>query len=239
MIDIVFLGKHDVGETVYEWLCDQENTNVLSMLTRKEQLDVVRDLNPDLMISGGFEYIVPKSVLDIPNRGVINMHGSYLPYNRGANTNVWPIIEDTPAGVSLHYMTPELDAGPVIDRRKVEMRPDDTARLLLSRIEKAAITQFKEMWPRIRDKTIDPVSQESDSGTYHSQSDFVELWEIDLDEESTYRQVIDHLRATTHPPFKNAFFEEDGQKYFLDISITPAEKFNKNAGEYIKRSERS
>lgn len=238
MIDIVFLGKHDVGEIVYDWLCNQENANVMAMLTRKEQLNVAQDLNPDLMISGGFEYIIPDNILDIPDKGIVNMHGSYLPYNRGANTNVWPIIEDTPAGTSLHYMSPELDGGPIIDRRKVEVKPDDTARSLLDRIEQIAITQFKEIWPEIRDGSIDPTPQVSDSGTYHSQSDFVDLWEIDLEKKSTYREVIDHLRATTHPPFNNAYFEQNGEKYFVDISITPAAETDNNIDEYVDRSDR-
>lgn len=235
MVDIVFLGKHSVGETVYEWLCDQEDTNVLAMLTRKEQLTVIQDLNPQLIISGGFEYIVPKSVLEVPERGVVNMHGSYLPYNRGSNTNVWPIIEDTPAGVSLHYMSPKLDNGPLIDRRKVEKRVDDTAKDLLNRIEQAAVEQFKKVWPDIQDDSINLTPQDPESGTYHSKSDFVDLWELDPTESATYGQVINHLRATTHPPFNNAYFEKDGNKYFVEISITPAKETDENINEYSVR----
>lgn len=237
MIEIVFLGKHDVGEEVYEWLCDRDDSNVLAMLTQKEQLSVVEELNPDLVISGGFRYIVPESVLDVPDIGVVNMHGSYLPYNRGANTNVWPLIDGTPAGVSLHYMTAELDGGPIIDRRKVEKRPSDTAGSLLSRIEREAVQQFKQMWPAIRDDTVGRTSQDLNEGTYHSRSEFVDLWELDLDETATYRRVIDHLRALTHPPYNNAYFEVDGERYFVEVSITPAEAADENTGQYANQYE--
>lgn len=237
MTDIVFLGKHDVGETVYEWLCDRDDANVLAMLTRKEQLSVVEELEPELVVSGGFQHIVPDTVLEVPDLGVVNMHGSYLPYNRGANTNVWPLLDGTPAGVSLHYMTSELDGGPIIDRRKIEIRPEDTARSLLTRIEQAAVAQFRENWPAIRDGTVEPTPQDADAGTYHSRSEFVDLWELDLGETATYGEVIDHLRALTHPPHNNAYFEVEGERYFVEVSITPAAETDESAGEYADRHE--
>lgn len=235
MTDIVFLGKHDVGEEVYEWLCDRDEANVLAMLTRKDQLSIVEELDPELIISGGFQYIVPESVLSIPDLGVVNMHGSYLPYNRGANTNVWPLIDDTPAGVSLHYMTPKLDGGPIIDRREIETRLSDTARSLLTRIEREAVQQFKQMWPEIRDNTVETTPQDADQGTYHSRSEFVDLWDLNLDKTATYREVINHLRALTHPPYNNAYFEVEDEQYFIEVSITPATEVNESTGDYADR----
>ena len=237
MTDIVFLGKHEVGEKVYEWLCDQDDANVLAMLTQKEQLSIVHKTNPELIISGGFQHIIPESVLNVPDLGCINMHGSYLPYNRGGNTNVWPLIDQTPAGVSLHYMTPELDGGPIIDRRTIETQPSDTAKSLLTRMRREAIQQFKQVWPEIRDNTVETIPQPQDGGTYHSRSEFIDLWEIDLEESATYQEVIDHLRALTHPPYNNAYFKSDGKKYFVELSIKPVENLNETPGNYAERSE--
>lgn len=239
MIDIIFLGIHDVGTEIYEWLCDRPDANVMAMLTRKEQLSLVEELDPDLVISGGFRHIVPEAVLEVPDLGVVNMHGAYLPYNRGGNPNVWPLIDGTPAGVSLHYMTPELDGGPIIDRRTVEKQPSDTAKSLLDRIRREAIQQFKELWPAVRDGTVETTPQPNDAGSYHSRSEFVDLWELDLEETATYREVIDHLRALTHPPYNNAYFEVDGERYFVELSITPAAESEESAGEYGERSAES
>jgi methionyl-tRNA formyltransferase len=236
MVDIVFLGIHDVGEEIYEWLCDRTDANVMAMLTRKEQLSVVKKLDPDLLVSGGFRHIVPEEILEIPDLGVVNMHGAYLPYNRGANPNVWPIIDGTPAGVSLHYMTPELDGGPIIDRRTVEKQPSDTAKSLLDRIRREAIRQFKQLWPAVRDGTVETTPQSDEAGSYHSRAEFIDLWELDLEESATYGEVIDHLRALTYPPHNNAYFEADGEHYFIELSITPAAETQESVGEYGERS---
>lgn len=218
MVDIVFLGINDIGEAVYEWLNEQEGADVLALLTEKEQLSVIEELEPDLIISSGFRHIVPEDVLSLPSMGAVNMHKSYLPYNRGTNPNVWSIIEDPPAGVSIHYMTPDVDGGPIIDRREVLVYPDDDGRSLYDRLEAEQFEQFTDCWPAIRDDEVETIDQPH-KGTYHYYEDFVELWELDLDEEVRVGDLLDRLRALTFPPYDNAYFEVDGEKYHVDIEI--------------------
>jgi methionyl-tRNA formyltransferase len=225
MVDLVFLGLNDIGERIYEWLIEREDANVQELLTEADQLSVVEELEPDLLIAGGFRHIVPPKILDIPERGAVNLHKAYLPYNRGANPNVWSIVEDTPAGVTMHYMTEELDGGPIISRREVEKRPDDTAKDLYERMENAQFEQFVDVWPDVRDGTVNTRPQDFEyDGTYHRKSDFVDLWELDRNEETTVGEVLNRLRALTFPPFKNAYFEEDGTRYYVDISINEAQE---------------
>jgi methionyl-tRNA formyltransferase len=47
----------------------------------------------------------------------------------------------------------------------------------------------------------------------------VDAWEIDLDAEVRVGDFIDRLRALTFPPYDNAYFEKDGEKYHVDIEI--------------------
>jgi len=218
MAEVIVLGVNDIGERVYDWLTDQEDTDVLALLTEKEQLSLVERLEPDLLVSSGFRHIVPEEILNVPDRGAINMHKSYLPYNRGANPNVWSIIEDNPAGVSIHYMTSEVDAGPIVDRRKVPVYSDDTGHDLYDRLEATQFDQFVECWPAIRDDNVDTVEQPNE-GTYHYKQDFVDLWELDLDEEVRVGDFLNRLRALTFPPYDNAYFEVEGERYHVDISI--------------------
>lgn len=218
MVEVIVLGVNDIGEQVYDWLTDREDADVLALLTEKEQLSLVKHLEPDLLISSGFRHIVPEEILNIPNRGAVNMHKSYLPYNRGANPNVWSIIEDNPAGVSMHYMTTNIDAGPVIDRQKVPIYPDDTGRDLYDRLEATQFDQFTECWPSIRDDDVNTIDQPTE-GTYHYKQDFVDLWELDLDEKIRVGDFLNRLRALTFPPYDNAYFEVDGERYYLDVTI--------------------
>ncbi|WEL17236.1 MULTISPECIES: formyltransferase family protein [unclassified Halorhabdus] len=223
MVDVAFLGINDVGERIYDWLTERDDANILGIFTEREQLDTVRELEPELILSVGYRHIVPEDVLEIPDLGAVNLHKSYLPYNRGFNPNVWSIIEDNPAGTSLHYMTAEIDEGPIIDRQKVPVKPDDDGRDLYERLEDAQVEQFTRHWESIRDDDVDTIEQQSSEGTYHYKREFVEQWEIDPDEEVRIGDFIDRLRALTFPPYDNAYFEKDGKKYYIDISIRSAQ----------------
>lgn len=234
MVDIIFLGLNDIGDRVYEWLVGRDDANVHAILTEPDQLSLVERLEPDLVLSAGFRHIVPEGVLNVPELGAVNFHKSYLPYNRGMNPNVWSIIEDPPAGVSLHYMTPELDGGPLIDRREVAVRPEDDARDLYERLEEAQFEQFTSCWQEIRDGTADATEQTA-SGTYHYKEDFLELWELDPGAEVTVREFIDRLRALTFPPYKNAYFVEDGTRYHVEISIESYDEPTGDDGPEKKR----
>jgi len=218
--DVVFLGINDVGVQVYEWLCDQDDVFVHSLLTTKDQLRVIKEVEPDYVVSCGYRYRVPEPILEIPEKGCLNLHPAYLPYNRGANPNVWSIVEDTPAGVTLHYMDADLDTGDIIARRKVPTQFSDTGRDLYERLEDAQIELFRETWPDVVAESISPTEQRSDAGTYHRTDDFDELCDLDPDETVQVKEFLDRLRALTFTPYQNAEIEVDGETYYIEVDIS-------------------
>jgi methionyl-tRNA formyltransferase len=220
MVDVIVFGINRFGEKVYNWLIEQDDTTVQALVTHESQYESVSKLDPDIIVSAGFRHIIPDDVLEIPDIGAVNLHPSYLPYNRGANPNVWSIIEDVPAGVSIHYMTSEVDAGPLIGRQEVPVKPDDDGQTLYRRLEEAQVELFKALWPDIKSGTADCISP-SDDGTHHYMSEFSDLFELDLENEQTVADTVDLLRALTFPPYNNAYFEKDGEKYYVEIDITP------------------
>lgn len=73
----------------------------------------------EFIISYGYRYIIKKGILDAMNRKIINLHISYLPYNRGADPNFWSVVDNTPTGVTIH----EVDEGVI--KALVELIGDD------------------------------------------------------------------------------------------------------------------
>jgi methionyl-tRNA formyltransferase len=220
-MEIVFLGINDTGWEIYEWLCGQTKAEVTGLVTTKQQLSLVEALEPDLVVSVGYQYIVPKEILSIPTEGCINLHPGYLPHTRGFNPNVWSIIEGHPPGVTIHYMKPEVDTGEIIAQRRVESSFADTGKSLYQRLEDASTQLFKETWPAIRDGTVDTSEQEEGVSSIHYKSDFEDLCNIDPEETYEAKELIDILRALTFPPFDNAFIEIDGEKHYIEVEITP------------------
>jgi methionyl-tRNA formyltransferase len=219
-VEVIFLGINDAGMRVYDWLCDQDNIFMHSILTTKDQLRIIKNVEPDYIVSCGYQHIVPESILTIPTKGCLNLHPAYLPYNRGANPNVWSIIEGTPAGVTLHYMDPGIDTGDIVARRKVETAFSDSGKDLHKRLEDAQLELFQDVWSDILSDNISVVEQDENQGTYHQTSEFETLCELNPDEEVRVKEFLDRLRALTFPPYNNAKIEIDDETYYVEVDIT-------------------
>ncbi len=76
--------------------------------------------NNNLYISFGYRKIISKKIIQRAKRPIINLHLSFLPFNRGAHPNFWSFIENTPSGVSIHEIDDGVDTGPIIFQKKIK-----------------------------------------------------------------------------------------------------------------------
>ena len=247
-VRILFLGNNWVGWQTIRWLKDQgEEIAGLVLHPRHRQkfgdemlgsagvdpkfvfdgarlreakvLESIRALKPDIGVSVFFGYILRPDFLAVPPAGCINLHPSFLPYNRGTYPNVWSILEGTPAGATLHYVDPGVDTGDIITQRRVEVEPTDTAETLYRRLEHACVQLFTEAWPLVREGRAPRFSQTGEQGTSHRAQDVERIDEIDL--QATYRaqDLIDLIRARTFPPHPGAYFRSGGRKVYLRLQF--------------------
>lgn len=176
-------------------------------------------MQPELALSILFDYILKPEFINLFPQGVVNLHPAYLPYNRGQYPNVWSIVEQTPAGVTLHYIDPGIDTGDIIARQQVPVEPVDTGETLYRKLERASVALFKEMWPLIRAGQAPRLPQDRQAGTYHRSRDVETIDPIDLDQPYTARTLIDILRARTFPPYSGAYFMHNGRKVYLRLEL--------------------
>lgn len=185
--------------------------------------DLLVSLNLDYIVGIHFPYIVPQSVLEIPQIGVLNLHPAYLPYNRGWHTPSWAILEGKPIGATLHFMDSNVDTGDIVHQKRVLVSPDDTAHTLYKKLKMCELETFIEAWTQIAEKTFKRHPQTGESGTSHNREDLFarEIQEIDLNEFIRIGDILDRLRAlTTNQPSEAAYFEKDGELYRVQIKIT-------------------
>ncbi len=75
----------------------------------------------DFVISFGYKHILSKELLLNTAAPIINLHISYLPWNRGAHPNFWSFYDETPSGVTIHLVDEGIDTGPIIYQKKVNL----------------------------------------------------------------------------------------------------------------------
>lgn len=113
----------------------------------------------DFLVSYGYRYMIQEDWLSaMPNR-IVNLHISYLPWNRGADPNLWSFLDDTPKGVTIHFVDAGLDTGPLIAQREVLPEPGDTLASSYARLSTAVENLFLEAWPAIRAGSVAAVPQ--------------------------------------------------------------------------------
>lgn len=175
---------------------------------------------PDLGICCGFSSVLPARLLAIPRWGWVNFHRSYLPYNRGLDPLQWALIEETPAGVSLHVMTEHVDAGPIVAQTVIPVRPDDDIGMLKDRADVELYELFRAAWPRLARGDLAGTPQDEDLATYHSQKDCDRVRRLELKDSLPARRLLNILRAYSSEALP-AYFEvtPGGTRFAVRIRI--------------------
>ena len=95
---------------------------------KPEAVESLAGVGPDLIVLADYGQLIPRTLLDLPPRGFLNLHPSMLPRHRGAAPIPATILAgDTESAVTLMVVTEEMDAGPIVAVEPLEVRPDDTA----------------------------------------------------------------------------------------------------------------
>ena len=161
---------------------------------------------------------------DIPTKGCVNFHLSFLPYNRGTKPNVWAIVEGTPAGVTLHYVDEDIDSGQIIAQSKVEIDAIDTGMTLYYKLLNEIVELFQITWLKIKNDKILPKTNKLDEGTLHYNKDIKDLDLINLDKQYKGSDLINILRSRTFPPHPSAYFIHKGRKVYISVNLDYEEK---------------
>ncbi len=143
---VVLLGPAD--SPLLAWL-EAEGESVI---THEEPLtpDSVVTLGADFLVSYGYRHILRRAVLDLFPDRAFNLHISYLPWNRGADPNLWSFVDDTPKGVTIHHIDAGVDTGDIVIQRLVRFEPGATLRTSYDQLQEAIQESFREVWPAIR-----------------------------------------------------------------------------------------
>lgn len=186
-------------------------------------IEKLRALDLDYIIGVHFSYIIPKQVLAIPKIGFLNLHPSYLPFNKGWHTPTWAILDKTIYGATLHFMSETLDGGDIIHQKRLPVEMKDTANSLYQKVLQLERIVFKEALDDL--VSLSPKrKKQNNSGTTHMKKDIKQKRLLDLNEKATVGELLDKIRALTTSDKKElAYFIENGKKMGVKIDFVPLE----------------
>ena len=124
-------------------------------------LNEILATKPDMILVCSYGKIIPKEIIDYPEYKCLNIHPSLLPKYRGATPIESAILNcDQFTGVSFMVMSPELDAGPIIDQIKIKIDSNETGSSLREKIKKIIYEYLTNNLDKLINKNIKTTTQD-------------------------------------------------------------------------------
>jgi len=143
-----------------------------SFVATNEPIDesIVQRTGCEWIVSYGYRYILKAPVLQLLPRRILNLHISFLPWNAGADPNFWSFFDETPKGVTLHWIDEGVDSGEILFQKKLELAETETLASSYQKLQKAGESLFAQTWPKIRGG-LAPSFPHVGTRTYHRAQD--------------------------------------------------------------------
>jgi len=196
-------------------------------LKQPEAMEQLHKWTPDLIIVAAFGQILRKDVLELPRFGCINIHASLLPRWRGAAPiNATILAGDEETGVTIMKMDVGLDTGPMLAKRSIRIKPDDTAGSVFQTLSILGADLLLEILPDYLSGKLTPQPQLEEGATY---APMMKKEEGKLNFDSDVRELERRVRAFN--PWPGAFMSFDGAT--LKVHRAHVEQGNVSAGERL------
>ncbi len=203
----------------------QNNIDVYqpSSLKTEEAVQTVLRYSPDFIVVAAYGNILPKSILDIPRYGCVNLHGSLLPKYRGAAPIQWSIINgDKITGVTTMLMNEGLDTGDILLTAEKVIGDNETAGELFDSLSQMCPELLIKTLDALVDGKINPVKQNDSDASYVSVLD-KRMAEIDWNKDA--RTIHNLIRGLNPWPVAKTSFNGKILKIFSsEVTAETSEK---------------
>ncbi len=143
----MFLGE--INSPLFIWLSKQEKSVIQT--SDKITAEFIDRNNVEFLVSYGYRHILKADVLNKLPFKAVNLHISYLPWNRGADPNLWSFITGSPKGATIHYLDEGVDTGDVIAQKEMEFKSDnETLATTYEKLQSEIQELFKYHWAKIK-----------------------------------------------------------------------------------------
>lgn len=173
---------------------------------------VLDELKPQFIAVVAYGKILPEYILDFPEYGCVNVHGSVLPKYRGAAPIQWAIINgDKTTGVTTQYMKMGVDTGDIIFTDETEILPDETYGELYTRLSQSGAELLLKTVNAIKDGTA-PRTEQDESEATHAPMLTKETGHINWTKSAD--EVLSLIRGTNPWPMSYAMYGDEMMKVF-------------------------
>lgn len=202
-------------------------------LKSAEFIEEIEALSPDIFVVVAFK-ILPKVILEIPEKGAVNIHASILPKYRGAAPINWAIINgEKETGISIFQIKPKVDTGDILLKRYVQIQPEDTAGSLAEKLSIVGAEAIVKVLDGIERGELTAIPQNNELATPAPKIS-PELGKIDWNKDAVKLKNLIHGLSPT--PGTYSFFKKKRIK-FLTADIGES-SYHEEPGTIVVRDKK-
>ena len=132
-----------------------------------EALDIIKAISPACIVVAAYGKILPKEILDLPQYGCINVHGSLLPKYRGSAPIQWSVINgDKETGVTIMQMAEGVDTGDMLYQKAIPINIDDTAESMFNKLSDLGGEMIVEALDKLEKGELTAIRQDEALATH-------------------------------------------------------------------------
>lgn len=167
-------------------------------LKDSDSYDIIKELNPDVIVVVAYGQILPENILNIPKHGCINVHGSLLPKYRGAAPIQWSVLNgDKVTGVTTMYMEKGLDTGDILETKEYEIGINDTAGEVFDTLAEMGGKLILDTLEKAEKGELHPIKQDDSKSSY---AKMLDKSMCNIDFSKTNLQVHNQVRGLSPWP---------------------------------------
>lgn len=203
-------------------VAEKYNIPVFQPLKIRKDYAFMEELKPDVIITLAYGQIVPQGLLDIPQYGCLNLHGSLLPKYRGAAPIQYALINNEKVtGMTLMGMVAAMDAGPIYATKEVVIDEEDNSTSLFKKMAVAAKELVLEKLPDYIDGKLPGREQDDTQATF---CPTIKPEEERIDLSKDVNEINSWIRGLSDHP--GAYFMLEDKK----LKVFKAKVINNNEG---------
>ena len=172
----------------------------------EEFQETLAALAPEVIVVAAYGRILPASILQLPARGCLNIHGSLLPRFRGAAPIQAALLEgDEMTGITIMRMDAGMDTGDILAQREIPIGPEDNADSVFRKMGETGSRFILEVLPEIENGTLDGTPQDHELATYAPP---IEKEEGSFSFESDARGIVHLIHGVSTWPVAYFMYED-------------------------------
>lgn len=229
-MNIIFIGGLTNGKIVYDYLsknrfvdlklaitypddCDKprhikfsNDARIIKTYSANENIDMIRDLNPDFIIVAGWSELLSTELINIPKKGTIGFHPSKLPKDKGRSVLAWQIEDGySETALTMFYYCDMPDGGDIIGQENIYISKDDYINDILNKVDDATHNLMHAYFPLLRQNLISTIKQDETNSNFRrlrKEKDDIIDWN------KTSEEIYNKIRAISKPYPGAVFFDE-------------------------------